>query len=794
MTWYKRFWPYLLIGFIVLLFFWPIFKGYIPFPGDLLVGQNPYSAESYLGFNPGSYPNKAQGPDVINEIYPWRYFSVNILKDFNIPFWNPYNFSGNPQMANFQTAIFYPFNLLYLILPFNLSWTLIIMLQPFLSAIFMYLFLKKGVGLKDFPSVLAGIAFGFSSYMTVWIEYGNIGSTMLWLPLSLLFVKRYFEKANAVNFLGITVTLMLSILAGYIQGVFYIYLLCFFYYVYLTLNSKGSFDKHKKNFLFLVSLFLPFLLTSFQLLPTLQLFSQSTRGAYTLSQMEKNLSPIVNLITIVIPDFFGNPATRNYWIDGTYIERVMYPGIVVLFFAIYAVFSKINILERKFFIIIGVFSLIVATNFPLIKYLYLIPIPVISTTIATRELSIFIFAVIVLFAIGIDNFLKEKVFPKKFIIFSLLFFISIWSVVVLAMKLNPDQALSLKVTLRNLVIPSILIVLTIAAVILKRFNKNVALLLLLALLVFDLFYFFHKITPFSPNSLSYPKTPLMTYLNRNGGINRFWGYGSAYIPPNFQSVDGSFSPEGNDPLHIARYGKLLASSKDGNLPVVLPRPDANIAGGYGTDDLKTNYYRKKILDLLGVKYIVHKQDLIDAWYREDTATFPNKEYKLIYKVYPWQLYENLNALPRFFVTGDYIVAKNDKESLSLLYSRNVDLSKTLILEQKPTLSINQKSSGSATLVLYKPNKIVFTTKTLSNSLLFLSDNFYPEWEAKVDGVSTQVLLANYSFRAVEIPAGSHTVEFYYNPKAFYLGLGIVAFGAISLSFTLLYVRKNTKKL
>src|ERR1035437_10852554 len=140
-----RFWPFILITIGVLLFFYPIFKGQIPFPGDLLVGTNPYRSQPFLGFAAGGYPNKAQGQDVIAEIYPWRYFSINQLKQGSIPFWNPYNFSGNPQMANFQTAVFYPFNFLYFLLPFNLSWTLIIMLQPILAGFFMYLFLKRGI-------------------------------------------------------------------------------------------------------------------------------------------------------------------------------------------------------------------------------------------------------------------------------------------------------------------------------------------------------------------------------------------------------------------------------------------------------------------------------------------------------------------------------------------------------------------------------------------------------------------------------------------------------------------------
>ncbi len=794
MKWLQRFWPFLLIGAIVLLFFWPVFKGYIPFPGDLLVNQNPYRSESFLGFAPGGYPNKAQGPDVITEIYPWRYFSINTLRQFSIPFWNPHNFSGNPQMANFQTAFFYPFNLLYFILPFNLAWTIIIMLQPLLAGFFMYLFLRKSINLSDVASFLGGISFSFSSYMTVWIEYGNIGSTLLWLPLILFFTKRYFEKASIVNFLGICLSFVFSILAGYIQGVFYIYLLCFLYYSFLVFGKKGSLQKHKKNFLFLVSLFLPFLITSFQLLPTLKLFSQSTRGAYSLLQLEKNLSPIFNLITIAIPDFFGHPATRNYFLDGTYIERVMYPSVAILFFALYAIFTKINVKERKFFILVGIVSLVIATNFPLVKYFYLIPIPVISTTVATRELSIFIFSLIVLAAIGINHFIQTKSFSKKIIYFAIISFSLIWIIVLVLMKANPDLSVNLKITLRNLVIPSGLMFVTVIAVFLKRFNLKLSILLLTFLIVFDLFYFFNKITPFAPISFTYPNTPVISYLSKTGGINRFWGYGSAYIPANFQSVDGTYSPEGNDPLHILSYTELLASSKDGKLPKILPRPDANVAGGYGADDLKQNFYRKKVLDLLGVKYILHKQELIDAWYQTDENTFPKEQYRLAYKVYPWQVYENINALPRYFVTGDYIIAKNKAMALASIYNPDINLRKTLILEKKPKLSIDSFATGSAELLSYKPNRIIFDVSTTGNSFLFLSDNFYPEWEAKVDGVKTEILLANYSFRAVEVPKGKHKVEFYYNPKTFTFGLGIGALGLILLFFILFYVRNNQKTL
>jgi hypothetical protein len=785
----SKFWPFILITIIVFVFFYPVFKGQIPFPGDLLINTNPYRSQSFLGYAPGGYPNKAQDKDVITEIYPWRYFSISQLKQGSIPFWNPYNFSGNPQMADFQTAVFYPLNFLYFLLPFNFSWTLIIMSQPLLAAIFMYLFLKKGVGLKDFSAVIGGVAFGFSSYMTVWIEYGNISSTLLWLPLVLLLTKHFVQRVNIKGLVGLVAVLTTAILAGYIQGAFYIYSLCLLYYLYLVFMQK-KIRQFKRHILFLLSLSFPLLLTSFQILPTLQLFSLSTRGAYSWSQLGNILAPLQYWITLFIPDFFGNPATRNYWIDGTYIERVMYPGVTIGFFAFYAIFSKVKFVEKKFFLVVSVVSLIIATNLPLIKYFYLIPIPVISTTIPTRELSIFIFSLIVLGAIGLEYFINEQYFKKIFAFGYLIFWALIWGIVIFLIKFSPTLSTNLKISEHNLILPSAIILLTILAVFLKRINLKISLILLTFLVIFDLFYFFNKITPFSPTALVYPKTPTISYLQDNAGINRHWGYGSAYIQPNYQEYDQTFSPEGNDALHILRYGELLASSVNGKILLPLPRMEANVAPGYGADNLKTNSFRKRILNLLGVKYVLHYQDLIDAWHQTDFNTFPKEQYSLVAKFYPWQIYENKNSLPRAFLASDFVLAKNKAEALTLVYDKNVDLRKTIILEKLPTLQIDKASNGETNILSYLANRVSVRTNSSGNELLFFSDNYYPEWKVTVDGKPSELLIADYAFRAVVVPKGEHIVEFYYAPRTFELGLGVAVLGLFGLSLVVFYVKKN----
>src|SRR3989304_6228127 len=268
----------LLILLIILAFFnKSVISGLIPYPGDLIVANY----ESYKSYSP-VVPHKAQGPDVAKELIPWKHFVIGSLKSSQMPLWNPFNFSGNPQMANFQSASFYPANLLFFVLEFGNAWTIYIISSSLLSSLFMYLFLRR-LKLSDAASLLGSISYTFSLYMTVWIEYGNIGHTLLWLPLALYFADRILEKVNYLNFLGLIFSLLLSILAGYIQGAFYIYLVTVIYFF-----GKGILEKkliRNRSLIFLAALILPILLSLFQLLPTLELFGQSSRGSYSIDQI-----------------------------------------------------------------------------------------------------------------------------------------------------------------------------------------------------------------------------------------------------------------------------------------------------------------------------------------------------------------------------------------------------------------------------------------------------------------------------------------------------------------------------
>jgi uncharacterized membrane protein YfhO len=58
--------------------------------------------------------------------------------------------------------------------------------------------------------------------------------------------------------------------------------------------------------------------------------------------------------------------------------------------------------------------------------------------------------------------------------------------------------------------------------------------------------------------------------------------------------------------------------------------------------------------------------------------------------------------------------------------------------------------------------------------VFLSEPFYPERVALVDGQPVQARKANLAFMAVPVPAGRHRLELRYVPSSFNTGLGVTA--------------------
>jgi hypothetical protein len=67
------------------------------------------------------------------------------------------------------------------------------------------------------------------------------------------------------------------------------------------------------------------------------------------------------------------------------------------------------------------------------------------------------------------------------------------------------------------------------------------------------------------------------------------------------------------------------------------------------------------------------------------------------------------------------------------------------------------------------NTVTIRAASPTDGYLILSDAYYPGWRALIDGTPTPIELANSAFRAVKLTAGAHTIEFRYEPDSVKFG-------------------------
>jgi hypothetical protein len=102
--------------------------------------------------------------DLAPYFIPPRFFWVESIINGDFPLWNPYQFSGHPFFANPQYTVLYPFNGLFLILPFDVAFNAIIILHFFLGGLFTYLLLRD-LKAGSTGSIISAVIFMLSGYL-----------------------------------------------------------------------------------------------------------------------------------------------------------------------------------------------------------------------------------------------------------------------------------------------------------------------------------------------------------------------------------------------------------------------------------------------------------------------------------------------------------------------------------------------------------------------------------------------------------------------------------------------------
>ena len=762
-----KFWPIIFLFLFWLSFAAPYFvKNKTPFPTTYLVNFfAPWNA--YENF---WQPIKNDAmPDIISQIYPWKIFAVDSLKNGQIPLWNPYSFSGTPHLANYQSAVLSPFNLFFFIFSNIDAWTIIVLLQPLLTGIFTYIFVKS-LNVGKTGSLISGISFMFSGFMTTWMGYATLGYAILFLPLALFAIQKVFETKKLLFLVLLSLTIPLSSFSGHFQTSLYLLVFLGLFVIFKFYQTR---DK-KQTVLSFTFIFLGLLLSSPQLLPSIELYLNAPRSGIF---QKLEAIPLSHLATIFAPDFFGNPVTRNNPI-GHYSEWASYAGIIPLFLTLYIIVRK-RAKEVIFFNIIGVTSLLLAFNTPLLDLLFNLKIPVLSTSAASRIIVIFSFSVAILAGFGIERIiadLKEK--RRKYFLISSFVFLTVFALLfVYSQTLLPVYS---GVALRNTILPLIILSAGLVCLFLATINKRfltISLVAIVLLVSFDMYRFTTKWQPMDPKNLIFPDTPIMSNFKDIRSPYRVFGNvdtGPFSVYYRFPSV------EGYDPLYIERYGQFLSTLKKGG---ILEPPRS------GVDFENRGIYSKKAVDLLGIKYIFYKGGDKGKIWGFPFSSYPKEKFVQVFKDRKYRIYENTGVYPRAFFVKNFVNESSDQKIIDTMFASDFNLKESAVLEKKIGIK-NNSSGGLVEITSYKNNKVEIKTESKSANLLVITDIYYPGWIAKVDGVPTKIYRTDFVFRGIVVPEGTHKVEFIYDPLSFRLGILGAFLGTLGIIVFILLNKKH----
>jgi hypothetical protein len=147
---------------------------------------------------------------------------------------------------------------------------------------------------------------------------------------------------------------------------------------------------------------------------------------------------------------------------------------------------------------------------------------------------------------------------------------------------------------------------------------------------------------------------------------------------------------------------------------------------------------------------------------------------------------NPYAMGNAWFVNEVMEVKSPDEEIEA--TRNFNPKTTAIIDKNKFKtsknSYELDSTARISLVEYRSNYLKYSSENNNAGLAVFSEIFYPEgWEIKIDGnvvSAEQALRANYVLRALEIPAGNHTIEFHFKPDSFFIGNTISLYASILL--------------
>lgn len=708
--------------------------------------------------------------DIMNGEFTARFFLGQSLKSGHFPLWLPYIWGGYPLLAG--TGVCSPLDiLLYGLLPpyTALNVSMLVILSVAAAGTFLY---AREIGVSVAGAMVAGISFAFSGFMVSQLKHLGIVGTVCWVPFGLLVIERAVSKARGATlvsaarpFLWLGIIFGIQILNGFIQLAYYAGLLYGTYFLYRLLSSEqraaGTGGRTARE-PFVKRLWSPATLWftlvmlagigigAVQVIPMAELSMLSFRsGGVSYEFASRFAYDMKNILMFIYPYANGDIGAGNYTGHSIFWEDYGYTGIVTLGLALYGGYKSWRNPHARFFTIVGIvaYLFVIGPNTPLYGLAY-------------RWFP------------GMGYFR----FPTRF------FFVVHLSIALLA-------GMGLTVIGARLAAP-------------RKEGRSARVIggaefAVIAFVVLDVVYFQMRQNPIV-NAQRWEETPkTVLKLKEDTGLYRI------YCP-------------GAEETHKAAFS--MARGWEGDLrPYIYQRDfiqvNTNVLYGLSSPDGYSGLTQSSVVDIWGDNNrtgLIFRTGWLD---RDEFVASPafvkiTGLFNVKYLLLPWpakgagladmgrvgavHMYENLKVLPRAFLVGRYRLAKDLESAQSMLLADDFDPSREAILYQAPATAPEDSQAGShAAVTGYSPDEVTVDVTAASAALLVLSETYYPGWKARVDGVEQPVLEVNLCQRAVEIPAGRHSVKFVFESPKVRAGFALAVCSLLALCAGAFITRKRT---
>ena len=691
------------------------------------------------------YPPKAAYSDLTVTHWPNMWFVAQTVREVGeIPLWRPLIMGGAPFVGNPLSALFYPPNWLFTLLPVTLTFHLLFALHLYGAGAALYGLARWSYRCSPFAAFVAGLGYMLTPKVIAHIGAGHVGlsQAFAWLPLTMWLLRSAIGRRSSYRAAWCGAALAVSYMADP-RIAFYNGLLLAGYALYRLVDAwRGATWRAARSLAWRV-LLVPLvfaLVGAVQMYPTLELMATTSRADLSLSEAARDSLPWRYLFGYLVAD------------RGGYHEWMTYLGLLPLGAAIWALWGSQE-RERWFWAGLAGVSLTfsLGTHGPLYPLLYRLLPGLRWLRVPPRALLLLALAANLLAALGVDALLGHTWSPQG----------RRWATLggVAGLVLSAGLGFGFQWMLGGDVPPEIVAFAALGAALMgvflvtvRRWLPAVAIQAVLgALLLVDLWPVGRSLAGLRPAEQVFAEGAVpAAYLAAQPG--RFRVYSPSYsIPQHVGARMGLEQLDGVDPSQLRWLVRFMGLAGGYEVPgygVTIPHfPD----GGDVRTALQGATPDAALLGMLNARFVV--------------AEFPISAPDLILRSREGSsyMYENQRLLPRAYTVSRVEQVGGWEEAQERL-GAGTDPAHSALVEGGPALE-GPPGLGAASVRRFSPNRVVVEAEVSEPSLLVLSEVWYPGWQVTVDGVRQISYRVNGILRGVYLDPGAHVVTWQYRPAS-----------------------------